>query len=94
MSKLNWSEKNGMIVLPEVVTLETIPKLLKPRGSLSLPVLDVDFSQVKQVDSAALALLLTWSANTPQGVINVKNVSPDVLTLIQLYDLESVVVVA
>ncbi|GKT12483.1 MAG: phospholipid transport system transporter-binding protein [Thiomicrorhabdus sp.] len=92
MSKLDWSAEEGLVVLPETVTLETIPTLIKSKGLLSLPVLMVDFSQVTQVDSAALALLLTWSTIT-KATIGVKNAPPEILTLIQLYDLESVVVV-
>lgn len=93
MSKLNWIEESRVITLPAVVTLETLPELIKSSKSLELPVLKADFSQVTQVDSAILALLLTWSKNTGQALV-VMSAPSELLTLIQLYDLEDVIKVA
>lgn len=89
MSKLDWSEKTGVMTLPEVVTLESLPQLLKPKGILKLSVSEVDFAKVKQVDSAILALLLRWSNNI-QSPLAIANIPTGLKTLIQLYDLESV----
>lgn len=89
MSKLIWSESQQLMTLPEVMTLETIPKLAGLKKLLTQPVLTVDFSQVIQLDSAVLALLLTWSANVTEN-IKITNAPSELLTLIGLYDLESV----
>jgi len=89
VSKLDWSEETGVMTLPEVVTLESIPGLLKSKGVLKLPVKEVDFGKVQQVDSAILALLLTWSNNI-QSTLVIANIPAELQTLIQLYDLESV----
>lgn len=89
MAELTWSETSGLVTLPAEVTLQTLPQLLKAKTVLQYPVLEVDFSNVKQVDSAALALLLVWSGNTATA-LKVKNMPSELHTLTALYDLETV----
>ena len=89
MAELTWSEGRGLITLPEEVTLQTLPQQLKSKEVLRHPVLEVDFSNVKRVDSAALALLLVWSGNTGRA-LQVKNMPAELHTLTALYNLESV----
>ncbi len=89
MAELTWSEANGLMTLPVEVTLQTLPQLLKNKTILKRPVLEVDFSDVKLVDSAALALLLVWSGNTAT-TLKVKNMPSELHTLMALYDLETV----
>ena len=94
MSTVKWCEKTAVITLPSTVTLETLPALLKQeKGVLSLPVKQVDFSAVKQADSAILALLLIWSKNTPSP-LHVIQLPQTLQNLVALYDLESIVVSA
>ncbi|MCF6298706.1 MAG: STAS domain-containing protein [Thiomicrorhabdus sp.] len=91
MSSIEWCEKTAVITLPSVVTLETLPALLKQaKNSLSLSVKTVDFSAVKQADSAVLALLLIWSKNSSPP-IQVLELPQSLQGLIALYDLESMV---
>ena len=78
--------------LPQVVTLETLPGLLKSKAILALPVKQVDFSQVQQADSAILALLLIWSKNSPPPV-KVLKLPNELESLMKLYDLESIIFV-
>ncbi|WP_019556889.1 STAS domain-containing protein [Thiomicrorhabdus arctica] len=89
MSELMWSEASGLMALPVEVTLQTLPQLLKSKAVLNYPVLEVDFSEVKLVDSAALALLLVWAGNTATA-LKVKNIPSELHTLTTLYDLETV----
>ncbi len=89
MAELTWSETSGLMTLPVEVTLQTLPQLLKTKAILKYPVLEVDFSKVKQVDSAALALLLVWSGNAGTA-LKVKNMPAELHTLRALYNLESV----
>ncbi len=89
MVELNWSEKEGLMTLPQEVTLQSLPLLLKKRSVLKAPVIEVDFSQVKQADSAALALLLLWSGNIGKA-LKVRNMPAELVTLATLYDLETV----
>jgi ABC-type transporter Mla MlaB component len=89
MAELTWSETEGLMTLPVEVTLQTLPQLLKAKAVLKCPVLEVDFSQVKLVDSAALALLLAWSGNTG-AALKVRNMPAELHTLSALYDLDSV----
>jgi ABC-type transporter Mla MlaB component len=89
MAELTWSETRGLMTLPVEVTLQTLPQLLKSKAVLKYPVLEVDFSNVKLVDSAALALLLAWSGNTATA-LKVINMPAELHTLTVLYDLETV----
>ncbi|VAW46581.1 hypothetical protein MNBD_GAMMA03-686 [hydrothermal vent metagenome] len=93
MPKLEWCEKSSVMKLPSVVTLETLPELLKQSKSiLLLPVKWVDFSLVQQADSAVLALLLIWSKNSSPPLKALE--LPDSLqNLITLYDLESIIII-
>lgn len=94
VSTVKWCEKTAVITLPSLVTLETLPALLKQvKGVLSLSVKQVDFSAVKQADSAILALLLIWSKNSPPP-FHVINLPETLQGLVALYDLESIVVSA
>jgi ABC-type transporter Mla MlaB component len=89
MAELTWSETRGLMTLPVEVTLQTLPQLLKSKAVLKHQVLEVDFSDVKLVDSAALALLLVWSGNTATA-LKVINMPAELHTLTVLYDLETV----
>jgi ABC-type transporter Mla MlaB component len=92
VSTVEWCEKTAVITLPSIVTLEALPALLKQtKNALSLPVKTVDFSAVKQADSAVLALLLIWSKNSPPP-LQVLELPHALQGLIALYDLESIVV--
>lgn len=92
MSTIEWSEKTAVVTLPSDVTLEVLPVLLKQtKNILSLSVKVVDFSAVKQADSAVLALLLMWSRNSTSP-IHVLELPDSLQGLIALYDLESMVV--
>ncbi len=90
MSKLVWYDDTGVMCLPERVTIETLPELLKPKELLSLKVKTIDFGQVQQADSAVLALLLMWSKNSPPPM-TLLNPPTELQGLITLYDLESVI---
>lgn len=93
---LLFNAQTGVLMLPEVVTVETIPAILgrkkRAKAQLMLPVQVIDCSAVKQIDSAALALVLVWLRNVSSS-ITIKNCSQDFLTLLHLYDLDDLVVV-
>lgn len=83
-----WNASEGLMCLPERLTIEVLPGLLKKENWLKFPVKQVDFSKVSKADSAILAVLLSWSANTEQQ-LTVINLPADLQTLVNLYDLEN-----
>lgn len=91
MSTLVWSEVSSRITLPEKVTLHTLPSILSQnKKSLRWPVMVVDFVHVSSMDSVALALLLSWSANI-DARIKVENFPTALQGLVTLYDLDAVI---
>ncbi len=80
---------SGVLKLPAVVNVETVPELLKLVDRAKQPLTTVDFSDVVQADSVALALLLKWQTASKQP-IQVQHLPEDLQTLVHLYDLESV----
>ena len=87
-SVIEWSGE-GVLCLPKVVNVETVPAILDAVEASSQAPITVDFKQVEQADSVALAMLLCWqnSAGLPLKVINL---STQLETLVELYDLEGV----
>ncbi|BCN92799.1 hypothetical protein THMIRHAM_05840 [Thiomicrorhabdus immobilis] len=84
---LQWNAADELLVLPEQLTIDVLAGLLKTQNWLSLPVKQVDFSQVLKADSAILAVLLTWAAHSEERLTIIK--LPDELqTLVKLYDLD------
>ncbi|MBN2866439.1 MAG: STAS domain-containing protein [Thiotrichales bacterium] len=87
-SVIEWADE-GVLMLPGAVNVETVPAILDAVEKSNQSLITVDFQQVEQADSVALAMLLCWqnSAGLPLKVINL---SAQLETLVQLYDLESV----
>ncbi len=78
------------ITLPENLSIDELPSLIKKGRWLDKPVDELDFSQVRKADSAILSLILFWAQNS--GVpIKLTHVPEDVQTLIELYDLQTVI---
>lgn len=70
------------------LTIETVPALYKSGlQHLAGEDLQVDFSQVEAVDSAAVSMLLGWlrAARRNQHTLRVTGLSDDLLSLAQLY---------
>ncbi len=73
------------------LTLEVIPKLFEEGlNHLANGALQVDFSQVKAVDSSAISMLLGWekSAQQKQNELSVTGLPEDLLSLARLYGVE------
>jgi phospholipid transport system transporter-binding protein len=73
------------------VTMETVPALFeKGLQHLSNADLLVDFSQTEAVDSAAVSMLLAWqrAAQSGQRVLQIVNLSENLLSLAKLYGVE------
>jgi len=85
---VEWSQE-GVLKLPSIVNVETVPTILALVEKSNNTLKTVDFSQVEQADSVALALLLCWQ-NLAGLPISVINLSEQLNTLIELYDLENV----
>ncbi len=85
-----WFSGQAKLVLPENLDIEILPKLIKQGGWLSLPVKEVDFSQVKKADSAILSVLLLW-AQAAQNAIKVTHFPSQLQTLVELYDMHTVI---
>lgn len=86
------SDKHGdkhTFRLPEAVTLNTVADILRQVEGGGKPPQVVDFSAVTQADSAALALLLRWQAQSLQP-LQVIALPSNLQTLLPLYDLEQV----
>jgi ABC-type transporter Mla MlaB component len=78
--------------LPPEVTLHTVPGILqRVAGEKRCPEI-VDFSDVTQADSAALAILLAWQAQREEA-LQIKALPEQLAVLLHLYDLEKVLVV-
>lgn len=88
-SNTDWKESAACLCLPEQIAIENLSALIKQQSWLKLPVQMADFSQVKKADSAILAVLLAWN-NVLDHKLKVKNVPAELLTLVDLYDLQDV----
>lgn len=78
-----------VIQLPAAVTLNTVADILRQNAASGEHPQIVDFSAVSQADSAALALLLHWQAQSAQP-LQVIALPSNLNTLLPLYDLEQV----
>lgn len=87
-NQFQWNEAESLLVLPSLLTIDVVADLLKKHKCLELPVKEVDFSQVNKADSAILAVLLVWAQNA-QTTIRVKQLPEELLTLVNLYDLDT-----
>jgi phospholipid transport system transporter-binding protein len=70
------------------LTIETVPALFETGlRHLASQDLQVDFSQVETVDSAAVSMLLGWSRAAQRGKrdLRVLNLPEDLLSLARLY---------
>lgn len=83
---VSWRDAETLF-LPPVVTVETAPKILRQVVRDKKPVLGVDFSNVTQADSVALAMLLAWQSQM-ESPLKVFALPDELKTLIHLYDLE------
>jgi ABC-type transporter Mla MlaB component len=86
---MTLNESRTSVTLPAVVTLHTLPGLLKKTDWQRWPVQTVDFSQVTQADSSVLSLLLVWFGRAKQP-LTVLHFPAELKTLVVLYQLESV----
>ncbi len=76
------------MVVQGSLNMDTVPKLFESGlKQLAGEDLNVDFSQVESVDSAAVGMLLGWarSAQRLQHVLRVKGLPEDLLSLAHLY---------
>ncbi|MBF6057223.1 MULTISPECIES: STAS domain-containing protein [Thiomicrorhabdus] len=88
--QIEWMPQSKIVVMPEEVTLKTLPGLLKAHSQwCDFAVETVDFSKVTHADSAVLALLLAWRTRASKP-IRVKNLPDELSTLLGLYDLDDV----
>lgn len=87
---LHWEARQARITLPEKVRLTDVDRLTAETKWLNWPVEVVDFSQVKVLDSACLAVLLHWSAALHEQTLQLIEPPQSLQNLIQLYDMESV----
>ncbi|WP_178861392.1 STAS domain-containing protein [Thiomicrorhabdus cannonii] len=91
-SAVTWTD-DTMLLLPEYVTVRTVPGILQRVESSGRVPVTVDFSRVQQADSVALALLLRWQSQLKQP-LQVVALPDQLKTLLPLYDLERVLSVA
>ena len=85
-----WQSESARLTLPEVVSIDVLPKLIKQNRWLSLPVKQVCFKQVQKGDSAILSLILLW-AQQSQSPVQIFDFPAQFNPLIELYDLHTVV---
>ena len=85
-----WESESARLTLPEVVSIDVLPKLIKQNEWLRLPVKEVCFKQVQKGDSAILSLILLW-AQQSQSPIQIFDFPKQFNPLIELYDLHTVV---
>lgn len=85
----SWDATNGRLRLPQQLSIQLLPKLIKQEKWLELPVTTVDFSQVEKADSAILSVVLHW-AKAQQAPIKIIALPKALVSLIELYDLQDV----
>jgi ABC-type transporter Mla MlaB component len=85
---LEWRD-DGALILPETVNVATVPDILKQVKQSATVCSIVDFSNVKQADSVALAMLLSWQTDLGKP-IDIRSLPEVLLTLVDLYDLGDV----
>ncbi|WP_319380032.1 STAS domain-containing protein [Thiomicrorhabdus sp.] len=92
--QIEWMPQSKTVIMPEEVTLKTLPALLKAnKGWRDMTVETVDFSKVVRADSAVLALLLVWRAGVAQP-LQMQAFPEQLATLVGLYDLDDVLSLA
>lgn len=79
-----------MLLLPEVVTVDSLPALLKKTPLQKLPVAIVDCSDLSQADSALMALLMKWSSQSGKPV-QLKSFPQFLENLVDLYQMEHLI---
>lgn len=83
--------EDGCIVLSGGLTMDTVPALFETGlQHLASKNLQVDFSKVETVDSAAVGMLLGWAraARRSQRDLHVINPPEDLLSLARLYGVD------
>lgn len=85
---LKWKE-GDVLVLPAVVNVETVPAILQQVERHQRQPMGVDFSEVSQADSVALAMLLSWQSQMDK-TLKIEALPAELITLVQLYDLDGV----
>lgn len=85
---LKWKE-GDVLVLPAVVNVETVPAILQQVERQQRQPMGVDFSEVSQADSVALAMLLSWQSQMDK-TLKIEALPAELITLVQLYDLDGV----
>lgn len=82
------SRNGDVLFLQGAVTVNTVPDLVDAIGDhLRLGVHTIDFSQVAEVDSAAVALALEWQRQAAQqkNVLSLANIPEAMKNLANLY---------
>ena len=80
--------EDGRLVMRGRLTIATVPALFEAGLQyLNSEDLEVDFSQVEAVDSAAVSMLLGWlrAAQRNQRTLRVTGLPEDLLSLARLY---------
>lgn len=85
---LKWKE-GDVLVLPAVVNVKTVPAILQQVERQQRQPMGVDFSEVSQADSVALAMLLSWQSQMDK-TLKIEALPAELITLVQLYDLDGV----
>ncbi|MDZ4201959.1 MAG: STAS domain-containing protein [Gallionella sp.] len=86
------SRDGGRMVVRGHLTIETVPALFDAGVQhFSSEDLVVDFSQVENVDSAAVSMLLGWlrAAQRSQRTVTVTGLPEDLLSLARLYGVDN-----
>lgn len=85
------AREDGWLVVDGQLTMETVPALFESGlQRLASEDLQVDFSRVESVDSAAVSMLLGWTraAQRSQHVLRVTGLPDDLLSLARLYGVD------
>ena len=83
--------EDGWLVVDGHLTMETVPALFESGlQRLASEDLQVDFSKVESVDSAAVSMLLGWTraAQRSQRALRVMGLPDDLLSLARLYGVD------
>ena len=85
------AREDGWLVVDGQLTMETVPALFESGlQRLASEDLQVDFSRVESVDSAAVSMLLGWTraAQRSQHVLRVSGLPDDLISLARLYGVD------
>jgi ABC-type transporter Mla MlaB component len=80
-------QKGAHLTVSGPLTLDTVPELYTALDTLDPPIERVDLASVTEVDSAALAWLVSLCRLAPKGAPLFENPPANLLTLAQLYEL-------